>query len=68
MTAESEVALLHTKRKKGQLEVRRNMFYWRGKWFSGLVDPDTNALYDNPDDSFLEYVRSTANPNQDQKS
>lgn len=41
------------------IEVRPNMFYWRGRWFSGLVDIENNALYDNPDDSFLEYVKET---------
>lgn len=29
-----------------------NMFYWRGRNFSGLVDVNKNALYDDPEDSF----------------
>jgi len=32
------------------------MFNWRGKSFSGLVDEDRNALYDNPEDSFADHV------------
>lgn len=32
------------------------MFYWRGRYFSGLVDVKTNALYDDPEDSFNEFA------------
>ena len=46
------------------IEVRENMFYWRGLWFSGLVDTETNALYDNPDDSFLKHVGVSVTDNQ----
>ncbi len=38
------------------LERRPNMFYWRGRYFSGLVDVKTNALYDDPEDSFNEFA------------
>lgn len=44
---------------RGKLEVWPNMFYWRGRSFSGLVNPETKALYDNPEDSFMEYVVGT---------
>ena len=32
------------------------MFYWRGQYFHGLVDVETNALYDDPEDSFCDHV------------
>ena len=38
------------------LQRRLGMFYWRGRCFSGLVAPLSNALYDDPEDSFCEYV------------
>ena len=38
------------------LERRESMFYWRGRYFPGLVDPKTNALYDDPEDSFNKHV------------
>jgi hypothetical protein len=38
------------------LERRESMFYWRGRYFPGLVDVETNALYDHPDDSFNAHV------------
>lgn len=38
------------------LERRPNMFYWRGRYFPGLVDVKTNGLYDDPEDSFNEHV------------
>lgn len=38
------------------LERRQNMFYWQGRSFPGLVDPEQNALYDDPEDSFNEHV------------
>lgn len=37
-------------------EVRPNMFYWRGRYFSGLVCVPCNSLRDNPEDSFEEHV------------
>jgi len=49
------------------LEVREKMFYWRGRWFTGLVDPETNALFDNPDDSFMNYVRKNSVPRRQEK-
>lgn len=33
-----------------------NMFHWRGRFFSGLVCPDCNSLWDDPEDSFAEHV------------
>ncbi len=32
------------------------MFYWRGRYFSGLVDVAANTLYDDPEDSFADHV------------
>ena len=32
------------------------MFYWRGRYFSGLVDVAANTLYDDPEDSFAAHV------------
>jgi hypothetical protein len=34
--------------------------YYRGRWFAGLVCTTCNALWDNPDDSMLEYAREIA--------
>lgn len=28
------------------------MFFFHGQYFSGLVDSEANALYDDPEDSF----------------
>lgn len=42
------------------LERRSGMFYWRDRWFSGLVDVEVNALYDDPEDSFMNHVNATA--------
>ena len=39
-----------------ELVSKDNMFYFRGKYMAGLVCKKCNALYDNPDNSFLEYV------------
>ena len=41
-------------------EVRANMFYWRGRYFTGLVCGDCNSLWNNPSDSFYAYVKQTA--------
>lgn len=38
------------------LEVLKNKMCWRGRYFSGLVDVKNHALYDNPEDSFADYV------------
>lgn len=38
------------------LEARPRMFFWRGRYFSGLVDVEANSLYDNPEDSFAQHV------------
>jgi len=38
------------------LEIKPNMFYWRGKYFSGLVCKECNSLFDNPKDSFKNHV------------
>ena len=41
------------------LERKANMFFWRGRYFHGLVDVKENALYDDPTDSFADYVGIT---------
>ncbi len=46
----------YTDREGRQLERRLGMFYFRGQSFTGLVQPETNALYDDPEDSFAEVV------------
>jgi len=38
------------------LERRERHFYWRGRFFSGLVDVKNNALYNDPEDSFAEHL------------
>jgi DNA-directed RNA polymerase subunit M/transcription elongation factor TFIIS len=38
--------------------VKDAMFFWRGKYLSGLVCETCNALYDNPNDSFMDYVKN----------
>jgi hypothetical protein len=35
---------------------KSDMFYFRGTSFSGLVDEDAGALYDDPEDSFAARV------------
>lgn len=42
------------------LERRPNMFYWRGRFFHGLVCTPCNALWDDPTDSFEQHVREQA--------
>jgi len=39
-----------------ELKVKDSMFYWRGVSFSGLVCEKCNSLFDNPEDSFMQYV------------
>lgn len=39
-------------------KVRQGMFYWRGTTFSGIVCERHNALFDNPEDSFMKHVSS----------
>jgi len=38
------------------LESSDNMYYWRGRRFKGLVCKKCKALYDDPSDSFQDYV------------
>ena len=42
------------------LERRANMFYWRGRFFHGLVCTPCNALWDDPTDSFEQHVHGEA--------
>ena len=44
------------KRCEDKLIVEKNMFYWRGRLFTGLVCLSCDALYDNPEDSFESCV------------
>lgn len=47
----------YTSTKSGnQLERKLGMFFWRGRYFTGLVDVAANALYDDPEDSFADHV------------
>jgi len=39
-----------------KMEIKQNMFALRSMWFSGLVCEHCNALFDNPDDSFLKFA------------
>lgn len=39
-----------------EMIVKEGAFFWRGKYFSGLVCETCNSLYDNPNDSFMEYI------------
>ncbi len=39
------------------LAVKKDAFSFRGMRFSGLVDPETEALYDNPNDSLARYLK-----------
>lgn len=41
-------------------ERRQNMFYWRGRYFRGLVCPICNSLWDDPADSFMAHVTATS--------
>jgi hypothetical protein len=38
------------------LERKAACFYWRGQYFSGLIDVKANALYDDPENSFAAVV------------
>jgi hypothetical protein len=42
------------------LEIRAAQFYWRGRYFTGLVCKPCNALFDNPRDSFFAHVKTTS--------
>jgi ribosomal protein L40E len=42
------------------LERRPSMFYWRGRFFHGLVCVPCNALWDDPTDSFERHVSEQA--------
>lgn len=43
---------------KCQVEMERceNQFYWRGHYHHGYVCQNGHGLWDDPDDSFLEYA------------
>lgn len=43
---------------QSEMILKENMFFWRGKYLSGLVCEKCNALYDNPKESFIEYVKN----------
>jgi len=38
------------------IEIKERMFYWRNRYFKGLVDVEDNALYDYPENSFADHV------------
>jgi len=38
------------------LEIKENMFYWRKRYFKGLVDVEEKDGYDCPEDSFADHV------------
>ncbi len=42
-----------------EMKVKPGMFYWRGKYYSGLVCEKCNTLHDNPEDSFEKAVTET---------
>lgn len=47
----------YTSTKSGnRLERMEAMFFWRGRYFPGLVDVAEKALYDDPEDSFADHV------------
>ena len=47
--------------KTGNVLVRKpGMFFWRGRWFHGLVDVDVKDLYDDPADDFSAHVGLTS--------
>lgn len=41
-----------------EMKVQQGMFHYRGTSMSGLVCVYCNALYDNPEDSFKEYLNN----------
>ena len=43
---------------QSEMILKENMFFWREKYLSGLVCEKCNALYDNPKESFIEYVKN----------
>lgn len=51
-----------------KLVVKENMFFYRGRFFTGLVCEPCNALYDNPEDSFWEYVKAYHQENVGEES
>lgn len=44
------------------MEATPGTFYWRGRYFAGLVCKRCNALYDNPKDSFFAFVATNPPP------
>lgn len=38
--------------------LKENMFYWRGKYFTGYVCEECNALYENKEDSMFDHIRN----------
>jgi hypothetical protein len=41
-----------------KLVVKQNMFFWKGKYFSGLVCEEHNSLFENPEDSLMDHIRN----------
>ena len=39
-----------------ELVVKEKMFFWRGRYFTGLVCENCKTFWDNPEDSFEKYV------------
>lgn len=40
-----------------EMEVKPQMFFWRGRSFTGLICPNhPKNLWDNPDDSFAKFI------------
>jgi hypothetical protein len=50
-----------------KLVVKQNMFFWKGKYFSGLVCEEHNSLFENPEDSLMDHIRNLKqlNPKED---
>lgn len=42
--------------------IKPNMFFWHDQYFSGLVCEHCNALFDNPEDSFLTVAIKATHP------
>ncbi len=38
------------------LERREECFHYKSQVFPGLIDPETNDLYDHPDDSYAHFL------------
>ncbi len=47
-----------------ELVRKEGMFHWRGRFFSGLVDEEVKALYDNPEDSFAAHIGIESAPGE----